>query len=251
MLVDTESKWLDLCASGEGHELKVREITVHEPLVGVTFTDCHFDQIKFDCDEIQDCTFIDCAFVAPVFSSLKITDCKFRHCRLYDADSESGAMFRFASLAGTCFEDCDLSMADFSRANLYRAEIVNCRLQGSDFSHTSTESEIGGKVSLFDLTVSDVNFAYSNFTGADLRGSSINDSRLIHTDFTSANLDEASVTNCDLHGLSAAGLSLKGADLRGSTLSGLDVREIDMQGVTIDPTQQHVLLEAIGIQISD
>lgn len=251
MLVDSEAKWLELCEHGEGHELEVQGLAINEPLVGVTFTDCHFEQVKFACDEIQDCTFIDCVFVTPVFSSLKITDCRFRHCRLYDSESESGATFRFTTFSGTGFDECDLSMANFSRANLYRAEILNCQAQGSDFSHTTAESEIGGRVSLFDLTIADSNFAYSNFTGADLRCSSISDSRLIHTDFTGANLEEAHVNGCELHGLTASGLSLRGADLRGSTLEGLDIREIDMQGVTIDPSQQRMLLEAIGILIAD
>lgn len=251
MIVENEADWQKLCLTGEGHELEVRDLTITEPLLGMTFTDCRFDQVKFACDELQDCTFIDCTFTAPILSSLKITDCSFRHCRFYDGDQELGAMFRFTSLAGTSFRDCDLSIADFSRANLYRLQLENCQAQGADFSQTSAESEIGGKVSLFDLTITDSNLAYCNFSGAELCNSTITQSRLIHTDFTGANLDNASLTNNEFHGLTASGLSLAGADLRGSSLDGLDVREIDMSGVTIDSVQQTTLLQAIGITVAD
>ena len=142
-------------------------------------------------------------------------------------------------------------MANFFQSQLYRLQVLHCQVQGADFSHTSAVSNISSNVVLRDLNISESNFAFSDFTGANLESGSICQSRLIHSDFSGANLTDAILTNNELHGVTASGLTLTGADLRGSGLDGLDIREIDMSGVTIDCNQQPVLLEAIGIKVTD
>lgn len=237
--------------TGEVHEFSLDTVRLLEPLYDAVFTDCTFTDVEFICEEITQCKFLDCTFLRCKFNSLKIADCSFEQCRFYDQDSEQGCEFRFSSFAGTTFRQCDLSMNNFSRSNLYRTEIRNCQAQGSDMSHITAESDIGGKVSLYDLTITESNFAYSDFNGAELESAIITQNRLIHSDFSSANLSEAELTENEMHGLTASGLTLRGADLRGSGLDGLDVRDIDLTGVMIDTAQQRVLLETIGIIVLD
>ena len=239
------------CDSGEVHEFELTGAKLVDPIHDVVFTDCHFMDVQFTCDELSLCKFIDCTFQKVTFNSVELNDCVFEQCRFYDADTESGCEFKFASLPGTCFRHCDLSMCRFSRANLYRVEMLECQAQGTDMSQISAESDIGGKVTLYDLTINQSNFAYSDFSGADIQSAVINECRLIHSDFSGANLTETDLKPNELHGITATRLTLRGADLRGSGLDGLDVRDIDMTGVIIDSAQQRVLLEAIGLIVKD
>lgn len=249
MSINDESDWLKAIEPGELHDEVVADLRLQGDVHGVTFTDCCFDRVVFQTDEISDCVFIDCQFKNCNFSSTKLKDCGFKNCQLYDSETETGSIFRFANIIACQFERCDLSMADFSRANLYRTELAHCQAQGADFSQVTIESKIGGKISLRDFSASESNLAYSDFTGADLQEASITGCRLIHSVLNEANLEGAILTDNELHAINAERLTLRGADLRGSGLDGLDVREIDMNGVTIDEAQQRVLLEALGITI--
>ena len=247
----SRAEFEDLCESGEVHECHLDDLTLDTPILEAVFTDCHFSDIEFACDDIRDCKFIECSFERCTFSSLKIAECTFEQCRFYDSEQEKGCIFKFANLDGSRLSHSDLTMANFSRANLYRLEIDNCQVQGADFSHTTAVSSVSSKIVLRDLSISESNFAYSDFTGADLESGSICQCRLIHSDFSGANLTDSTLTDNELHGVTASGLTLVGADLRGSRLDGLDIREIDMSGVTIDSSQQQVLLETIGIIVAD
>jgi fluoroquinolone resistance protein len=247
--INAESEWRKAIGSGELHNETLHDLTIDEAINDVTFTDCGFEQVTFQCEEMSECIFIDCQFRRCNFSSLKFQDCSFKNCQFYDGKTETGCVFKFATVTASQFEHCDLSMANFSRANLYRSGLLHCQAQGADLSQISVESKIGGKISLFELSLSHCNFAYSDFSGAQLQESSITDCRLIHSIFNDANLEGATLTDNELHGMNADRLVLRGADLRGSGLDGLDVREIDMTGVTIDEGQQRVLLEALGIHI--
>tara|TARA_R110002110_G_scaffold241590_3_gene457944 strand:- start:371 stop:1120 length:750 start_codon:yes stop_codon:yes gene_type:complete len=248
-LIKAEPDWLKAVADGELHEAECRDFDLQESFDGVTFTDCAFSSVSFQCEEISACSFIDCQFRDVNFSSVSVRDCQFKNCHFYDSATETGPVFRFATVHGCLFERCDLSMADFSRANLYRSEFLHCQMQGADLTHLSIDSTLGPRVQLFDFSADQTNLAYCDWTGAHLEQASVTNCRLIHGVFNEVNLEGATLTDNEMHGISANGLALRGADLRGSGLDGLDVRQIDMAGVTIDEGQQRPLLAALGIVI--
>lgn len=249
MNIASESDWLEAIREGELHQVTCGEIELQDNLDDVVLTDVQFNQTNFRMDRISECKFIDCVFLRTSFSSVQLDDCQFTNCSFYDAEAEAGAIFRFANVKACEFRGCDLSMAVFDRANLYRCEMNDCNLQGAELNRVTIESDIGGRISLHDLTMTQCNLAYSDWTGAEVPEINITGSRLIHSILNEANFEGAQLINCELHGVSAQNVNLRNSDLRGSTLDGLDVREIDLSGTTIEESQQRVLLDALGIVV--
>lgn len=215
----------------------------------LTFNRCKFDSIVFRDKAMLECEFTDCDFDSCGFSSAKLTDCLFHKCKFYNAETEAGCTFSFAAFPGTIFTQSDLSLCNFSRANLYRIEMDQCQATGLDCSYATVAQSISGSVTLNAAKLRDCNFSYADFTGAWLCEAELPENRFSHAVFNGANLENAELTDCDLHGIEARNVTLRGADLRGAQISGLDVREIDMTGTRISDYQQRVLLEAIGIVI--
>ncbi len=252
MAISTLQAFWQQVESGEAlKDLTIDGLEINEDLEALSFHQCHFTDVKFRTDEVDNCTFTACHFLRCSFDSMTIRECVFDHCQFYEREQEQGCSFKFATVTACEFRHCDLSMACFSRANLYRTELASCQGQGIDLSHTSFESNIGGHVSLNDGAIRDCNMTYGDFTGANFAELTFSDNRLSHSILNEANLENAVMTDCELHGVEATGLLLTGADIRGSTVEGIDVREVDMRGVTIDPQQQTALLQHLGIIVSE
>lgn len=213
------------------------------------FVQCEFEDIVFRGSKILECEFTECEFDSCGFDSAKIGDCIFHKCKFYNNEKEAGCSFKFARFPGTTFTHSDLSLCNFSRADLYRIEMDQCQATGMDCSYATNAQSIGTAVTLNAARLSDCNFSYADFTGAFLCDAELPNNRFSHAVFNNANLENAVLTDCDLHGIQARDVTLKGADIRGAMISGLDVRVIDMTGVRVSDYQQRVLLEAIGIII--
>ena len=215
----------------------------------LNFFNCHFLNIRFQDDQFLECRFEGCEFYFCTFDSAKLTDCAFHKCKFYHSEKETGCSFKFASFPGTSFTQSDLSLCNFSRANLYRIDMEQCQGRGMDCSYVTTAQSIGSSVTLNSARFVDCNFSYADFTGAWLCESELSENRFSHALFNSANLENAVLVDCDLHGIEAKDVVICGADLRGAQISGLDIRRIDMTGVKINDYQQRVLLEQIGMLI--
>ncbi|MBT3708167.1 MAG: pentapeptide repeat-containing protein, partial [Gammaproteobacteria bacterium] len=159
--------------------------------------------------------------------------------------------FKFADLTATRFTRCDISMCSFSRSKIYRTELIQCQAQGIDCSHAQAANTVGNTVVLQGAKMHDCNFAYADFSGAELAESELTNNRMSHCLLHRADLSGTQLVDCELHGIDATGITLRGADLRGSDLTGLDVREVDMTEVKINSYQQTMLLETLGMIIDD
>ncbi len=214
-----------------------------------SFTDCRFLSCRFRDVHLTECAFRDCIFDQCSFDSARLTDCLFLKCRFFSSEEESGCSFRFASFPGTCFENCDLSLCNFSRSSLYRIELLGCQASGMDLSHSTTAQSLGASLTVSSARMMNCNFSYADFTGAWLCESEMPDNRFSHAIFHEANLENARLNDCDFHGIEAKAITLAGADLRGASIGGLDIREIDTTGIRIEEWQQRALLERLGILI--
>jgi|TARA_B110000196_G_scaffold310316_1_gene312987 fluoroquinolone resistance protein len=220
-----------------------------EDLCELHFDHCTFENnscrdAKFETLELTDCTFITCGF-----DSASIKETKFNGCVFYDKETERSCSFKFAQFDDVSFKHCDLTMANFSRANLYRVTLNQCPATGIDFSYASTCHQVGNTVMLTDAWINHCNMSYADFRGAKFNDCDLSGNRFSHSVLDHACFENTLLNDSDFHAVTAEGLSIKGADLRDAQISGLDIRAIDMTGVRFNGYQQRILLEAIGLII--
>ncbi len=91
------------------------------PIIGKAFLACHFVDMQFQCDELQETIFNKCVFDNCTFSSINLKETRFTDCQFYNKDTETSCNFNFANLTAVEFVKCDLSMCNSSRTLLYRA----------------------------------------------------------------------------------------------------------------------------------
>ena len=142
-------------------------------------------------------------------------------------------------------------MCQLDRATLYQVNITGCQGLGLSLREVSAVQNIGGGIDLAEGSIVDSNFSYADLTGANLSQCDLSGNRFSHAVFDRAVLTGAQLTDCELHGLSADGLEIRNADLRGSDIQGLDAREVDLEGVRITWEQQSVILETLGLIVTD
>ncbi|MFT7687260.1 MAG: fluoroquinolone resistance protein, partial [Candidatus Azotimanducaceae bacterium] len=146
----------------------------------LTFEQCHFIGVSFKCDEILSTRFLSCVFTNCKFNGQKVHESIFKQCQFYDAITEVSSSFAYCDLSASEFHHCDLSMCNLSRSSIYRTEFHHCQTQGIDLSHCSSESNIGGRVSLYSAKFVDCNLSYADLSGANLSSTEFIDSRLSH-----------------------------------------------------------------------
>jgi fluoroquinolone resistance protein len=220
-----------------------------EDLCELQFDHCTFESNSYRDVKFETAQFTDCAFIACGFDSASIKETKFDGCVFYDKETERNCSFKFTQFDDVSFKHCDLTMANFSRANLYRATLSQCPATGIDFSYASACHQVGNTVMLADAWINDCNMSYADFRGANFNDCDLSSNRFSHSVLDHASFENTLLNDSDFHAVTAEGLSIKGADLRDAQISGLDIRAIDMTGVRINDYQQRILLEAIGLII--
>jgi fluoroquinolone resistance protein len=189
----------------------------------------------------ETCTFVDCRFV-----SASLAESAFERCRLYDAETDRGCDFSFATLTNARFAGCDLTTAMCRRIHAFGIELERCQAAGIDFS--GSDFRLGASTAVA-ATFSDCNLAYADFTQTSLAGASFAGSRLSHSIWHDADLAAADLSRCQLDNIDARRLILRGADLRGAAFNQLDPRQIDLTGVRMFADQGLVVLRSLGIDI--
>jgi hypothetical protein len=119
-----------------------------------------------------------------------------------------GATASDAQLYGANFEGAWLNFIDFSRANLYRANLLH------------------------------VAACNSSFTGADLRqsylpGARLDGSSMLEAKLSGASLFDASLASSNLTRVDLSGANLSNADLRKSNLRGANLSKADLYGAKL------------------
>ena len=80
-----------------------------------------------------------------------------------------GAKMSWVDLGGSSLTDCQ-----FTRSELFGANLSNSDLTGSDFTRAYSEANLSG------CTLGDANLDYADLTGANLRNTKMNGARLVN-----------------------------------------------------------------------
>ncbi len=139
-----------------------------------------FEGRPFD-DEIEDCTFTDCDLEEVDFCDLRIADTVFTRCDLrmvkFDNTRLQGVQFVECRLVGVAFsscndfaldismKDCDASFTSYAALKLSGMSFFGTVLNGADFS----EADLS-KANLQDTDLINATFDRTNLKSADLRG---------------------------------------------------------------------------------
>lgn len=211
-------------------------------LVDCEFHHCDFSNTALDFMQASGCTFYECNFKN---SGLK--EAVFEKCRFLDPKAQIGCYFYGADLVNSQFINCDISLADFERADMFGIEISNSKAQGCSFKQANFASLVSRKKLFCSAHLTDSHFRYADFEGCQLASCNLSGSAFVNANFFQTNLEKSQLINADLTGIQFERLALAGADLRNAQLEGLDIRKVDLQGAKISDWQQSVLLESLGI----
>lgn len=77
-----------------------------------SFVDCRFNGVNFGSSALTSLSFTRCDFGDCRFNSVEASELIFHRCNFYDAASEQGTPFRFATLRACEFRECDLTLTD-------------------------------------------------------------------------------------------------------------------------------------------
>ncbi len=211
-------------------------------LVDCEFHNCDFSGASLAYIQAKGCTFHECNF-----KDTSLKEAVFKSCSFFDSDKQKGCYFYAAQLVNSRFFQCDLSLADFERADVFAIEIASSKAQGCSFKQANFTNVISRRKLFCSAFLTDSNFRYADFEGCQLVSCDLNGSSFINASFFQTNLEKCQLINADLTGIQFERLTLVGADLRNAQLDNLDIRKIDLQGAKINDWQQSVLLESLGI----
>ncbi len=136
--------------------------------------------------------------------------CTFRNCRL------SEMQWTACVFENCVFEGCDLTRAQFVRAQMRGVRFIRCKLMGIDWSEAGRNPE---------LHFEHCNLRYASFTGLNLRT----------LRFLSCELNESNFIECALNEADFSGSQLDGSTIRRCELAFTDFRQAT--GVHFDPAQ--------------
>ncbi len=211
-------------------------------LINCEFHHCDFNGASLAYIQAKGCTFQECNF-----KDTSLKEAVFETCSFFDSDEQKGCYFYAAELVNSRFFQCDLSLANFERADVFGIEISSSKAQGCSFKQANFTNVVSRRKSFSSAFLTDSNFRYADFENCQLISCDLNGSSFINANFFQANLEKCQLINADLTGIQFERLALAGADLRNAQLDNLDIRKIDLQGAKINDWQQSVLLESLGI----
>ena len=161
------------------------------------------------------------------FSGLEFNGVLFEHCTF------TNVAFKNASFDNVLFKTCDLTKCNFSDSWFTRCEFKTVKNAGADFRNSK----------LFDVTIDDSHFRYSNFSASGFNACAIlnsdmsdtffaecvfksvvlDASKFIRTDFFKTPLKSLDFTTCDLEAIciSDEHKELKGAVVNSFQATGL------------------------------
>ncbi|EDX86060.1 Pentapeptide repeat protein [Synechococcus sp. PCC 7335] len=130
-----------------------------------------------------------------------------------------------ASIGGTCFRGADLSLANFSRAQLNAVDFVGANLYRTKFWRAqSLDYGRVGKTLLHPTAVrsllTSLEGSNRSYAGCNLRGAYLQGADLKSADLTGADLSDADLTGADLSAADLTRSQLAGTCLHGVRLTG-------------------------------
>ena len=135
-----------------------------------------------------------------------------------------------ANLSGADLYRADLSRADLSDANLSRANLYRADLSGADLSGAN---------------LSGANLYRADLSGADLSDANLSRANLYRADLSGADLSGANLSRANLYRANLSGANLSGADLSDANLSRADLSDANLPAITSMPDIRQKVLAAV------
>ncbi|HKG51962.1 MAG TPA: pentapeptide repeat-containing protein [Actinomycetales bacterium] len=192
----------------------------NEGVVGRTFSGEDWYGRDLSGRRFEECTFLDVDLTETTSAGALFERCRFAGVRLNASRHE-----------GTGFVQCS-----FENVSWFDAELVGCKLLGSQFT----------RCSLRPLRGRGGSWSFVQLAGADLGGLDLQGVQLVEADLSEADLSGASLRDCDLSRADLRAARLDGADLRGTSLHGVDPLGPRWGGARLDLSQAVTLAEALG-----
>jgi uncharacterized protein YjbI with pentapeptide repeats len=174
-------------------------------------------------------------------------------------DPTTGAL-NPAPSAGVNWAGCNLTSADFSRANVTGATLSNATLKNANFNGANLTNATLNGADMTGAVLANTNLASASMTGVNLTQAIIKNSSLNKTALAGATLTKvvgrqitgtpaslpanwsivngslvgpgADLSNDDLTGANLSGLNLSGADFDGSNLSNANLTNANVSGAS-------------------
>jgi fluoroquinolone resistance protein len=215
------------------------------------FTDRVFDRPQFTGTQFAGARFTRCRFLHARFAQADLPGAIFESCTFTAPDDRTeGASFALSNLRAARFLRCDLSLARFDRCDMFditmdQSTLRGARIHRADFTHAYSRKLVTTRATLRHCNFELADLAELRLPGADLTGSRFREADLTAADLTGANLRDA-----DLFQATLTRAKLANADLRGAEISGLTLTHLaSFTDLKITQSQQHLLLDALGIDI--
>ncbi len=215
------------------------------------FNRCSFAGAQFTNTVFSGARFVGCHFFGARFSHAELGEAVFEDCQFATRDADAaGCSFVFSNLRDARFRNCDLSLCQFDRSDLFGIEMDQCVLRGARFIKVDFSHAYSRKLVTTRATFRNCNFELADLSEARLPGCDLTSCRFREADLTGADLTDAMLRDADLFQAILTSAKLAGADLRGAEISGLNLIELaSFVRMKIDQGQQHLLLGAMGIDV--
>jgi fluoroquinolone resistance protein len=207
---------------------------------GAIFTDIPMEGTKWQ----------DCQMIGTTFKSVEMSYAKFHNCTFFDKAASKGSAFRFSTLTGVEFDQCDLTLSELNRCGAYDIAFKNCRMLGINLSAADFSQSFSKTVVRSQATFTDCNLEQADLSGVNLSGCEMLDCNMYRAALAETNLSGANLQRSTLVDVDAVGANMAGADLRGCQVDGLNLMNLaKFDGLMITHDHTPGLLRELGIDV--
>jgi len=166
----------------------------HCQLNDATFTKCQLNHANFNHAVMVKASFSECISEHANFSQANLLnsrfqeDCVFNHAN-FTASHLERAVFLYASLEDTRFDEANFFMADFSRSNLQRASFHRAIGKKAQFVKSDLRGAKMTSMNLMEGTLMKARITSADFSDSNLYAVEFLNATLGGTNFSGANLD--------------------------------------------------------------
>lgn len=249
----TQPKFSSLIASGKPIENAILQVQSLESsdLTDQHFVNCQIEEgSTLDSVDLRDTYWKNCKFLDCTFKNCDLRQATFDNCDFYHPETRAGANFRFSDLSNCEFSNCDLRLTHFPNADLFCVSFKNCKMSGTGFEKSDFGKVLSKRALKPRACFLDCQLTYANLSDLDLEDCILTDCDLSGANLENTILQCANLRNSSLSGTATDRLDLSYADLRGGQVGALNLRSLkDYRGLIISASQQHLLLNGLGIKV--
>jgi uncharacterized protein YjbI with pentapeptide repeats len=156
-------------------------------LIGTSFQQCTFSNVRFDNCDIEGTRFTDCTFVSCTFIDADLRSCMFAHCD-FDACNFDQALLLDITVQGGGF-----SRTSFDRASIHESTFEQSALRECSIKHASALQNTFDRTDFEGIRIADCTFLYALMLGCRFERVQLN-AEAVGTIFGISKADLVSIT---------------------------------------------------------